>query len=288
MTERVRKHHKNHHRKSLIAWPSYTGKAANVGSSQSGRVTVFVDPSLGQDALRNAQDLLKDADRIVQANDTFFGVKGGHANVIVFALGGATDGTGGADHMSCDFVSGSAIEVCASFGQSTRVSALFEAEYSECAMNGNLCGSSTGESLSRWCAAAVSQNALSDFASAPTWDQNGRANWVDKTEPTDQDYDSIGCGMAFLSWLQAGKTLSQIAQAMVALGDSGTLAELYANLTGRPKTQAWFDFTSALAAAGMGARGSISSDDPFKILAAAQRATCDQKSHRLEQKKIKK
>jgi hypothetical protein len=55
-------------------------------------------------------------------------------SVIVFALGGATDGTGGADHMSCDYIAGAAIEVCASFGISTWVSALFEAELSECSM----------------------------------------------------------------------------------------------------------------------------------------------------------
>ena len=38
--------------------------------------------------------------------------------------------------MGCDYVSGNAIEVCASFGNSARVSALFEAELSECSMGG--------------------------------------------------------------------------------------------------------------------------------------------------------
>ena len=42
----------------------------------------------------------------------------------LFALGGATDGTGGADHNGCDYTTGAAIEVCASFGHSARVSAL--------------------------------------------------------------------------------------------------------------------------------------------------------------------
>jgi len=122
------------------AWPSYQGNSQFVGTSPSGRVTVYVDPSLGASALQNAQDLVNDADRVATANDGIFGTTGGPVSVIVFALGGATDGTGGADHMGCDYVNGAAIEVDASFGNSMRVSALFEAELSECSMNGNLCG----------------------------------------------------------------------------------------------------------------------------------------------------
>src|SRR5215467_14442606 len=130
-------------------WPSFRGHATLVGTSPSGRVTVYVDKALGQPGMQNAKDLLADADRIVQANDHFFGTSSGRVNVIVFALGGRTDGTGGADHMGCDYVVGENIEVCASFGNSARVSGLFEAELSECNMSGNLCGVSTGEALSR-------------------------------------------------------------------------------------------------------------------------------------------
>ena len=183
------------------AWPSYTGTSQLVGTSPSGRVTVYVDPSLGAPALKNAQDLLQDADRVVSANDSIFGTTGGPVSAIVFALGGATDGTGGADHLGCHYSTGNAIEVDASYGNSARVSALFEAELSECSMNGNLCGESTGEALSRWCAAAVGNNALADFATAPQWASDGMPDWVDKTEDTDQDADSIGCDMAFLSWM---------------------------------------------------------------------------------------
>src|SRR3974390_720683 len=169
------------------AWPSYRGSSEFVGTSPSGRVTVYVDPSLADPGLQNAQDLVNDADRVVTANDGIFGTTGGPVSVIVFALGGATDGTGGADHLGCDYVNGAAIEVDASFGNSARVSALFEAELSECSMNGNLCGESTGEALSRWCAAFVSNNALSDFASAPQWFNDGMPDYVDQTDNTDQN-----------------------------------------------------------------------------------------------------
>jgi hypothetical protein len=225
-------------------------------------VTVYVDPTLGQPGLQNGQDLVNDADRVVAANDNdIFGTTGGPVSVILFALDGATDGTGGADHLGCDYETGAAIEVCASFGNAARVSALFEAELSECSMGGNLCGLSPGEALSRWCAAVVSDNALADFATAPTWAQSGMPDFVSRTDPTDQNPVSTGCGMAFLSWLMSqGYDLGKIAPAMVALGDSGTLAQLYARLTGKPATQTWGMFRAAV----LQLPGGVNDDDPFR------------------------
>ena len=250
---------------TVPTWPSYTGTSQLVGTSSSG-VTVYVDPSLGSQALQNAQDLLAGADQVVSQNSAIFGITGGPVDVIVFALGGKTDGTGGADHSACNFTTGNAIEVDASYGNSTRVIALFEAELSECAMNGNLCGVSTGEALSRWCAAVVAPGALSDFATAPTWAQDGMPNWVDQTAQSDQDADSTGCGMAFLSWLiSQGHRLDQVAPAMVNLGDSGTLAALYAQLTGDAAGNAWSKFLSAVNAL----PGGVTTDDPFNALSSA-------------------
>lgn len=242
------------------AWPSYTGSAQLVGAD--GGVTVYVDPALGDPALQNARDLLSGAGRVVAQNNAIFNITGGAVDVIVFALNGRTDGTGGADHGGCDFATGNAIEVDASYGKSARVVALFEAELSECAMNGRLCGVSTGEALSRWCAAVVSANALADFATAPLWAQNGMPDWVDHTAQTDQDPVSTGCGMAFVSWLLSrGSTLSQVAQAMVGLGATGTLAQLYGKLNGDPTT-AWTAFIAAVNALPNG----ITNDDPFNGL----------------------
>ena len=42
-------------------WLNYRGVSQLVGTSPSGRVTVYVDPSLGPSALQNAQDLVSDA-----------------------------------------------------------------------------------------------------------------------------------------------------------------------------------------------------------------------------------
>ena len=252
------------------AWPSYQGTSQLVGTSPSGRVTVYVDPSLGNSGLQNAQDLLNDADRVVAANDGIFGTTGGPVSAIVFALGGATDGTGGADHMGCDYATGNAIEVDASFGNSARVSALFEAELSECSMNGNLCGESTGEALSRWCAALIGDNALADFATAPVWFQDGMPDFVNQTEDTDQGSDSTGCGMAFISWLLSlGHSLSQIAPAMVNLDDGGTFAQLYASLTSDDSANAWSNFQNAINTLPNG----VTNDDPFNGLSQPSQTT---------------
>ncbi len=91
-------------------------------------------------------------------------------------------------------------------------------------------------------------------------------NWVDQTEHTDQGPDSTGCGMAFLSWLiSQGHSLSRVAQTMVSLGDNGTLAQLYGQLTPDAASSAWSKFTSAIGALPAG----VTSDDPFNALAAA-------------------
>ena len=251
--------------RTVPRWPSYTGTSHYVGTSPTYQVAVYVDPALGNPGLQNGQDLLTDADRIAAANSALFGSATEPVDVIVFAIGGQTDGTGGADHNACNFTDGGAIEVCASFGNSARVGALFEAELSECSMGGNLCGVSTGEALSRWCAAVVGHDALADFATAPTWAKDGMPNFVDRTDPTDQSADSTGCGMAFLSWMMSlGMKLDAIAPAMVRLGTGGTLAQLYAALIGGSASSAWPKFLAAAKAL-----PPITSDDPFAAAAGA-------------------
>jgi hypothetical protein len=250
-----------------IAWPSFTGAATLVGSTPSGDITVYYDQSLGAQALENAQALVASGDTISQQNAAIFSSQPGTVNVIVFALGGRTDGTGGADHMGCDYNSGGNIEVDASFGNNERVLALFEAELSEDNMGGQLCGYSNGEALSRWCAAAVSNNALADFATAPDWANSGMPDYVSRVDPTDQNPISIGCGMAFLSWLLSqGHSLNSIAVEMVKEGNPGTLATLYAALTGKAASRAFRTFIVAVNA--LGGPSAIASDDPFGALKA--------------------
>jgi len=119
---------------------------------------------------------------------------------------------------------------------------------------------STGEALSRWCAAVIGNNALGDFATAPTWARDGMTDYVNQTDPTDRGADSTGCGMAFISWLMStGADLGSIARAIVAGGDTGTLADLYAQLRSDAGVNAWPKFLAAVQALPNG----VTNDDPF-------------------------
>jgi hypothetical protein len=222
-------------------------------------VTVYVDPSLGTAGEQNATDFLNRADEVVTKNDAIFGKASGAVSVIVYARDGGTEGTGGAGHNGCDFRTGNAIEVSASFGNAARVSALFEWELSECSMGGKLCQVSTGEALSRWCGAITSDNALADYAKAPQWAMDGMSDYVTKTDPTDSNDDSIGCGMAFISWLlHKGSSFNDIARGLVELGAEGTFAELYKHLTSTT-SDPWPLFLADV----QGLAGGVTTDDPF-------------------------
>jgi hypothetical protein len=84
-------------------------------------------------------------------------------------------------------------------------------------------------------------------------------DFIDKTDNTDQNPISTGCGMAFLSWMQSlGFAINKIAPAMVKLGTGATFAQLYAALTAAPQAQAWSKFLAAAKAL-----PKIVNDDPF-------------------------
>ena len=73
--------------------------------------------------------------------------------------------------------------------------------------------------------------------------------------------------MAFLSWLQRlGYPLNRIAPAMVSLGTSGVLSQLYANLTRDAASRAWPSFLAAVKAL-----AGVTSDDPFGAFGASSR-----------------
>jgi hypothetical protein len=105
-------------------------------------------------------------------------------------------------------------------------------------------GKSNGEALSRILAEELYPTKLYDhgFVTAPTWLVNThRPDWVSRSYNSDLDYDSIGCGTLFLSYLryQLKFSWTQIAQAA-----GGTLAQTYQTLTG--STDAFASFTAAI------------------------------------------
>jgi len=93
------------------------------------------------------------------------------------------------------------------------------------------CAHSNGEGLSRILSTELYPSALNGFASAASWLDSDRPDWINNTEQTDTDYVSIGCATLFLNYLryQLGINWRDVVQA-----GGATLAETYTKLTGQP------------------------------------------------------
>ena len=244
---------------------------SEVGKTSDGLVTVYVDTSLPANAKLVAAALLGEAPNLVKQCEAWFGIPCQPVNLIVASLSGSNDGTGGAYHYGCSFSDGGDLYVdyAVQHDGVTMDAGLFIAELSEAFMGAQAkgwnCGGSGGEALSRLCAELVSGGpggALGAFASAPSWEQAGKPNWIDSDQGSDQDYPSIGCGLVYLSWMMAqGYSAAQITQA----GEpQGTLASNYAAVTGETASSAWPKLIAGVNALGK----PIANDDPFGGIAA--------------------
>jgi hypothetical protein len=124
------------------------------------------------------------------------------------------------------------------------------------------CGASHGEGLSRILGAELYPDALNGFASASTWLNSDRPDWINNTEPTDRNYVSIGCAVLFLNYLRYQLNFSW--NDIIAAA-APTLAQTYTNLTG--KTDGYDQF-SALIEANFPAGGgpyNLPNDNPFPL-----------------------
>lgn len=226
-----------------------------------GNVTVSYDPSLGQDGLNLATQMLNAVAGPYADMQTFFGIAGGNATLVIAALSGNNDGSGGAYHYGCDFTSGGVMYLDATFA-STSVDplnlevGLYVAELSESFMGtqgaGWNCGFSNGEGLSRFCAEQETPaGTLDAFATGPAWAAAGFPDWISQTDQTDQGAVSTGCAIVYLYWMSfLGFTIPQIVQAG---GD--TLSANYQTLTGN--NTAYNDLMTALQGR------QVTSDNPF-------------------------
>jgi hypothetical protein len=233
-----------------------------VGKTPDGNATLYVDPSLGKPGSDLATQIFATLPTTYAHSQAYFDLPAQPVNIVIAAVGNATDGSSGAYHYGCSFDTGGDIYCDAAFGNPSLTNGLVVAELTESFMGaqnkGWNCGGSNGEALSRFLAELESggpRGALGGFSTGPLWDRAGRPNWIDATEPTDQDGASIGCGIVYLYWMMAqGFAAARITQAG---SPDGTLASNYAALTGR--ASAWSDFIAAVGALSPG----IVSDDPW-------------------------
>lgn len=232
----------------------------------TGNVTVYYDAILGVQGLDLARRMLTVVGRPYSDMQSFFGRGGAAVSVVIAALDGETDGSAGAYHYGCDFTTGGVLYLDATFTNASvdpldLETGLYVAELSESFMGpqdrGWNCGYSNGEALSRFLAEYETPPGTMDaFATGPEWDRAGRPDWIDRTEPTDQDSVSTGCGVIFCYWMRSrGFDVPELVRA-----GGATLSANYQTLTG--KRTGYQDLLAALSGV------TITSDNPFGTPAA--------------------
>jgi hypothetical protein len=209
---------------ALAAQAPALGPYTKAGSTAS--FDVYYDTSLGANGQNLAGAVLANCEADLFALRGWFG-GGDPGRVSVYI----DPGSFGAYHATC-----TATEIhCAAFGETDTdlVNMVTVAEADEVMMAvqnaGWNCGASAGEGLSRVLAAQRYPAELDRFASASSWLNSARPDWVSTTEGTDRDYVSIGCATLFINYLryQLHVSLARIVQA-----GGTTLQAAYQHLTG--------------------------------------------------------
>jgi hypothetical protein len=123
------------------------------------------------------------------------------------------------------------------------------------------CGANNGEGLSRVLATDRYPAQLDGFASAASWLNGGRPDWVNATEGTDVDYVSTGCATLFINYLrsQLGFTIAELVQA-----GGSALALNHENLTGSPDGLSPFRWILQRRFP-LGTPANLANDNPFPI-----------------------
>ncbi len=218
--------------------------------------------SLGQKGASLAQAILQNCERDYGTLKQAFG--GLDPQRLPFVVQVTSDSTG-ASHSSClgtDIMVGGK-----SGGNVDFIRSLLVAEADEVFManygRGWDCGASAGEGLSRVLANDIYKGVEpADFISSNVWlNLNPRPNFVDHTDSTDTNYNSIGCAVLFLNWLRFQLNHSW---AQIISSGGATLAQTYKGLTG--KSTAWADFSSFMNAHfPVGKTYRLDTDNPFPV-----------------------
>jgi hypothetical protein len=233
---------------------------------------VYYDPSLGSDGVTIANGVLATCEADYQTLSGYFaGITppGLPFNIVVAPLSSPPNGTGGAYHdtcaavtLYCDAKTTPSVDV-----DLTRFLVIAEeVEVFEAAQGvGWDCGANNGEGLSRVLATELYPNELDGYATAAAWlDSSNRPDYVDTTDPTDQNPVSTGCAVLFLNYLRYQLNFSW--SAIVGAG-APMLGQTYTNLTGA--TNGFQQFSTLLQANyPIGTPSGLTTDNPFPLPAA--------------------
>jgi hypothetical protein len=222
---------------------------------------VYYDPALGPNGQTIADAVLNSCEADYNVLSGYFGgITTPSLNVILHhPICGAYHHTCAATDLYCDAETAPNVDV-----DLTRMLVVAELVEVFAAPQGLgwHCQSSNGEGLSRVLAADMYPASLGSFALAHKWlDSPGRPDFVNKTEPTDQNDVSNGCSVLFLNYLH--HELQHTWQSIVQASGS-TLAHTYRKLTGH--SDALAPFKSLLQTKyPEGTPSGLTTDNPFPI-----------------------
>jgi hypothetical protein len=249
----------------VLVLPNQTTEAPDAAAilkkqGSTAHFEVFYEDGLGANGPALAKAVLETAESDFAALQGWFG--GITPSSMPFVVN-IVPGSGGASHANCAATTLN----CDAFGgtDSDLVRMLVVAEADEVFMaaqnKGWNCGASNGEGLSRVLATERYPAQLNGFASASSWLNSSRPDFVTNTDPTDRNYVSIGCATLFINYLrhQLGFGLDAIVQAAGA-----TLEDTYHTLTGLNNGFARF---SALLSQNFppGTAVNLADDNPFPL-----------------------
>src|SRR5580704_4927294 len=196
--------------------------------------TVYYNPAMGDAGPTIASGVLDTCDQDYARLSAWFGGDLPQMNVLIspgLSAAGYHYECGGAD-LSCNAMLNPIDIDCTRFALVGEAAEVFSNKVSAPG-TGWICSDSNGEGLSRVLAAELYPAELPRHATAASWLDQGRFDWVDNTGSTDQDAVSTGCATLFLNWLhyELGYSWRQIISAGAGVG---TLGATYAKLTSRP------------------------------------------------------
>jgi len=255
------------HRSKLGGKAGFDYPAVQEGQTQN--FAVYYDPSLSPNGQSCADGILATCENDYAQTSAWFGGIASPTlpvNIILAALDPSGQGGGGAYHYGC-----SAVDLYCD----VKTVPTLDIDYSRMLLVAELvevfqaaqnvgwdCGASNGEGLSRVLATALYPAELNGYTTAAAWlDTPDRPDWVNNTNPTDQDSVSNGCAVLFLNYLntQLGYGWGQIVQA-----GAPTLAQTYTNLTGNP--DGWTPFRQQLDNNfPLGTPSGVTTDDPYPL-----------------------
>ena len=243
---------------AVVGDPSQLKVPANL-QGQTQHFAVYVDPALGADGRQDAQVVLAKCETDYAAVSGYFGgIPAGPFAVILFSNpNGAYHMTCAATDLFCDATANPSNGDHSEFLNVAEFVEVFEAAQGK----GWDCGKGNGEGLSRVLATDPYPQQLDGFATAASWLDSARHDFVDHNFNGDTNSLANGCSVLFLNWLRFQLKFSW--QQIVGAA-SPTLGKTYQTLTG--KKDGFKQFSALLQQHFPKGRPSgLTSDNPFPL-----------------------